>query len=88
MKRLIYDCAEYIIGTAREIKSLEKNLYWKTNFHPVFSEFPRFNMNRMYGIKILYDEYNHGEYVVISERDCCELLLGAVTQTDFTKEVA
>lgn len=70
-----YPCADYIIGTAREIRSTYKKLKEKTVYNPLFVDFPKFNSERMYGIKI---DLETNWFMVISETDVVYLLMGKV----------
>ena len=76
MKLYFNNDGELVIGTAREIKSLWKNLVKKTNFCPVFCEEPKFNMDKMYGIYI--NDTNYGEFtngmVVVNSDTCLEII--------------
>lgn len=55
-----------IAGNATEIKAVYKSICRAeyTNLHPVFSDFPKFNPNRMYGIDI---SNNTGAFSIIGE---------------------
>ncbi len=57
MKKLNTKNGSLYIGTAREICSLYKNFANREIAWPVFSAFPKFNMEKHYGLSIHdYDE--------------------------------
>lgn len=63
-----------VVGTAREIKSLYKNMV-KRDFFPLFTNEPKFNMCKMYGISYSggATDYSNG-IMVVNENTICELL--------------
>lgn len=77
MKKYIFNDEEtiLIIGTAREIRSLYKAML-KREFYPVFSDFPKFNDSKLYGIAYQgsADSFEDG-FRVVSERTCLEMIL-------------
>lgn len=75
MMELTYPGTDYIIGTAREIKSLYKNLELKTVLVPLFVDEPTLNPHRMYGISI---DTENGFYTVIGETAVAHLLMGEI----------
>lgn len=70
MKRLNREGNEIFAGTAREIRSLYKALV-KNAFIPAFSEMPKFNKERFYGLVIPEDEL----FYVINETSLIGYLL-------------
>ena len=77
MIEINYECAKYVIGTARQIKSLYKNLKLKTDLIPLFADEPIFNPHRMYGISI---DKEARFYTVVGETDVVHLLMGEVRE--------
>jgi len=63
---------ETYIGTAREIKSLYKNLQKKTEYGPLFVDEPKFNPYKMYGLSIAVDQ---GFYTIMGETAIINLLM-------------
>lgn len=57
MKRIIINDEEIIIGTAREIKNLWKNLTDREIAMPSHVGIPKFNMDRMYGLSMPSEDY-------------------------------
>lgn len=60
------------VGSAREIKSLYRNLVEKTNYVALFTNAPVFNMQRAYGLRI--DE--QGYITVLSASDVLAEVVG------------
>lgn len=75
MLTLEYPCADYIIGTARQIRSLYRNLELKTVLVPLFVDEPTLNPHRIYGISI---DRENGFYTVIGETAVAHLLMGEI----------
>lgn len=75
MKTYNINDSTIIMGSAREIKSLERNIFKKTTYVPVFPDTPRFNMSRTYGIVI--GDFNNN-YFIISEHECLRVLMEEV----------
>lgn len=64
-----------VIGSAREIKNLYRNLTEREIGWSAFSEEPKFAMNRYYGITIAYnEEFNIPQIYVVNEHMIVELL--------------
>ena len=68
-----------VIGSAREIKNLYRNLTEREIVWSVFSEEPKFAMNRYYGITIAYNDgdergFNIPQIYVVNEHMIVELL--------------
>lgn len=61
-----------IMGSAREIKSLERKLPEKTKYIPLFTDAPKFNMERFYGI---YFNDDDRFYTIINEHTCLQILM-------------
>ena len=83
MLLLEYENVYNYVGTAREIRSLYKNLEKKTSFIPLFVDEPKFNANRMYGIAV---DKGNKYYNVVSETDVVYWLIGEVE--DLRRKVA
>ena len=75
MLRIEYPSATYIIGTARQIRSLYRSLYEKTDWIPLFAGAPLFNGARMYALKM---DHEIRAYYVIGETDVVYLLMGKI----------
>ena len=75
LKMIEKPACTYVIGTARQIRSLYRRLAEKTAYIPLFADEPRFNPDRVYGIQV---EAETGFYHVVSETDVCYLLMGEV----------
>ena len=52
MKKIITEDGCLYLGTAREFCSLYKNFEKREIAWPVFSDFPKFNMEKYYGLSI------------------------------------
>ena len=82
MKVITKPCCEYYIGTAREIRSLYRNMELKTIYIPLFAEEIKLNPERIYGIKLITDPDDaletYNTYAIIGETDVCYLLMGEV----------
>lgn len=66
-----------IIGTAREIKSLEKRMRekcWKTEIYPTFYDPAKYNMEKIYGIDV-YTDHGSRWFSVINENCIAQMLL-------------
>ena len=89
MLKITKPYADYYIGTTREIKSLERNLYAKTNYVPLFSDEPKFNPDRMYGIEVDFgkDGDEQGKYFILGETDVVYLLMGEVQQMKHVRQI-
>lgn len=62
MKNITTDTGSIYIGTAREICSLYKNFAKREIAMPIFSDFPKFNMGKFYGLCVdTYDSWNERE---------------------------
>lgn len=75
-----------VIGTAREIKSIENHLrrLWAMdieNVAPVFTEPAKYNMDKMYGISICENEWRK-EFVVISGTTALQILAAGLVELD------
>ena len=58
MKKIETKTGNLFIGTAREICSIYKNFREREIAMPIFSDFPKFNMGKIYGLSVeTYDEY-------------------------------
>lgn len=53
------------IGTAREIRSLYKNMVKRDIAFPVFSENPKFNGMKNYGLYINYNDDNFSDPTIV-----------------------
>lgn len=83
MKRFGYQGDMVIAGTAREIKSLYKNLCERTSYIPVFADAPLFNMDRVYGIIVYDTELFEGTttvFCLVGETVLTQMLLEMVLQ--------
>ena len=82
MITFIRDGSTYFVGTAREVCSLYKNMWKKTSYIPIFSEAPKFNMTRLYGIQLIEDDpvfpINNGTFSVIGHNEVCNLIMEEV----------
>ena len=68
-----------IVGSAREIKNLYRNLTEREICWSIFSEEPKFVMNRYYGITMNYNDedgrcFNIPQIYVVNEHTIVELL--------------
>ena len=64
-----------VIGSAREIKNLYRNLTEREIGWSVFSEEPKFDMDRFYGITMIYiEDFNIPQIYVVNEHTVVELL--------------
>ena len=68
-----------VIGSAREIKNLYRNLTEREIGWSAFSEEPKFAMNRYYGITMNYNDedgrgFNIPQIYVVNEHTIVELL--------------
>lgn len=62
MKKIIISTGNIYIGNAREICSLYKNFLKREIAMPIFSDFPKFNPLRFYGLYVReYDSYTERE---------------------------
>ena len=72
MKRIVGVENDIIyVGTAREIRSLYKNLVKRKIAYPIFTDFPVFNPYKMYGLEI----GENGDMMVINSDTILTLLL-------------
>ena len=72
MKRFTFDeYGDLYIGSAREIRSLYRNLAMKTNAFPRFVGMPILYKDRMYGLHI----EESGEYKVLNASTCLKVLV-------------
>jgi hypothetical protein len=73
MKKFTFndEYGELFVGSAREIKSLYKNLERKTNAFPRFVEEPILRKDQMYGIHVQED----GQYMVLNASSCLAAIL-------------
>lgn len=72
MKKFVFDdYSELFVGSAREIRSLYKNLERKTNAIPTFVDDPILREDRMYGIHVQEDEH----YTVVNASTCLAAIL-------------
>ena len=83
MKKMVLENGNAVlfVGTAREIKNLFTNINNRELAWCVFSDAPKFNMSRTYGLVLrYYDEYNEEFYAdpqmcVVSAETALELVL-------------
>ena len=62
MQNISTDTGSIYIGNAREVCSLYKNFTKRKLAMPVFSDFPKFNMGKFYGLCVTtYDSLNERE---------------------------
>jgi hypothetical protein len=59
------------VGSAREIRSLYKNLGQKTNMFPRFVDEPTLREDQMYGIHVQED----GQYVILNASSCLKVII-------------
>jgi hypothetical protein len=73
MKKFTFDddYGKLFVGSAREIRSLYKNLERKTNAFPRFVDEPILREDQMYGIHVQED----GQYMVLNASSCLAAIL-------------
>ena len=66
MKKIELENKDLYIGTAREICTLYKKLVDKEIAWPIFSDMPKFNMTKYYGLAVQYFDID-GEPLEVPE---------------------